>query len=813
MSGTAGITAGRAYVRLGLDSSEFVKGLRGAETKLRNFGSRLSSLGASLTGMATAAALPIALSTRVFAGFQDQMLAVQAVSQSTREEFERLYAQAKQLGATTSFTAGQVAGGQLSLARMGFRPQEIEASIPGVLNLARATGTELAQAADIAAGTLRAFNLEAGQMDRVSDVLVATANNSAQTLEDLGESMKYVAPVAYQYGLSLEQTAKALGVLANLQIKGTMAGTSLRQMMLQLANPDVQKRLAGLGITAVDAAGNMRPLGDVMVEIGKAMAKMGSGERLALGKDLFNQRAVSAGLTLATQQFDSLSDAIDNAAGVSDRTAKIMDSGLGGMFRILMSAVEGVQIAIGEALTETLTRWGTDVTEIANKTRAWIQQNKGLVIAFTAAVAAIGAAGTALIAFGAAAKGAAAVVGLVSMVASMNPVVLALAAAVGAASVAFALWGDEIAAALNPAFAELAKVAREDLLPVLVDLGAAFKSLLADAGPILDMFVGEAVVGGIKNMAFEMKVLAAATKFAADELERVLKLKGFKGPGTQLKDVYKEGPAVAAGAAAKPTAKPLPDLSEFFAPYQGTAGATVDNVAAKTKEAIKQNERMLEEISKERIKRIGDETSEAIAAINRRYDAERKKAEKLGASLSLVEEARKTAIAAVDEDKRRRQAEEESRKEKEKRHAAQSIQDQIARQEIENRWAAQLPGDQLNARFRDEQKEKALLELERKQALRDAKLTGQNPDQINRLFDMRFASLDMDFRSRAFERTPNSVGTFSAVEAFRMGIGRKGGPEEETAAATKKIAKSADKQVDKLQTLISLAQQGGRMGP
>ena len=415
MSAVGGIEAGKAYVRLYTDSSEYLRGLKSAENKLRDFGSKVGSIGSSMARMATVAALPIALSTKTFSDFEDQMLAVQAVSQATGKDFERLYDQAKQLGATTSFTAGQVAGGQLSLARMGFSPAEIEASIPGVLNLARATGTDLAQAADIAAGTLRAFSLEAGEMNRVSDVLVATANNSAQTLDDLGESMKYVAPVAYQYGLSVEQTAKALGVLANLQIKGTMAGTSLRQVMLQLTDPAIQKQLEAQGVQILDNTGNLRPLGDVMIDVGRAMAKMTDAGRLALGKDLFGQRAVTAGLTLATQQFDGLSKAIDNANGVAARTAATMDSGLGGVLRILKSAVEGVQIAIGEAVTQQMKEWGTNATEIAAKTKAWIDNNKELIVAFTSLVAAVGVTSIALIGLGAAAKGTAAMIGLLTL--------------------------------------------------------------------------------------------------------------------------------------------------------------------------------------------------------------------------------------------------------------------------------------------------------------------------------------------------------------------------------------------------------------
>ena len=461
--GTSAIEAGKAYVRLYTDSSEYVKGLRSAEAKLNAFANNIGSLGARMTAFASMAALPIALSAKTFANFQDQMLAVKAAANATGDEFQRLYDQAKKLGATTSFTAAEVGAGQLGLAKAGFGPAEIEAAIPAVLNLARATGTELATATEIATGSLRAFNLEAKEMPRVVDVLTAAANASDAGIEDIGEAMKIAAPVAKEYGLTLEQTAKSLGVLANLQIKGTMAGTSLRQIMLQLADPKVQERLRGMGIEVLDASKNLRPLGDVMVEIGKKMAGMGTGERLALGKELFDQRAISAGLVLSTQKFDELSDAIDNAAGIASRTAKTMDSGLGGMFRILMSAVEGVQIALGEGLTETLTKWGTTATDVAGSVQKWIQNNRSLVNILTTMIAAVGTAGIALIAFGAAAKGAAIAVGATTLAIGVlnksltllaaHPVVATVLLAV-AAYEALGTWIDASAAsAINASYA------------------------------------------------------------------------------------------------------------------------------------------------------------------------------------------------------------------------------------------------------------------------------------------------------------------------------------------------------------------------
>ena len=199
------IRAGRAFVEFFADDSKLVRGLRRAEKRLRVFGAKVRNLGLKLAGLGTALAAPLGIATRVFAGFDDQMRAVQAVLGATGEQFERLTTNAQHLGRTTRYTAAQVAGAMLELARAGFDTDQIDAAIGSVLALARASGTDLAEASNIAGNALRAFGLEADQMGRTADVLSATANNSAQTLTDLGEAMKYAAPVADAFAKTWER--------------------------------------------------------------------------------------------------------------------------------------------------------------------------------------------------------------------------------------------------------------------------------------------------------------------------------------------------------------------------------------------------------------------------------------------------------------------------------------------------------------------------------------------------------------------------------------------------------------------------------
>jgi len=198
----ADIKAGGAYVEISADDSKMKRGLLRAQARLRSFARVAGEVGAAMTAASAAALLPMALSANTFLKFSDQMLEAKAVTSATSEEFKRMTDQARLLGRTTSFTAQQVSEGMTELGRAGFKSKDIEDAIPSVLNLARATRTDLGEAATIAAATMRGFKLEAKDTLRISDILTATANRSATNLTDLGEAMKYVAPQASAAGES-----------------------------------------------------------------------------------------------------------------------------------------------------------------------------------------------------------------------------------------------------------------------------------------------------------------------------------------------------------------------------------------------------------------------------------------------------------------------------------------------------------------------------------------------------------------------------------------------------------------------------------
>ena len=415
MSLSSNIRAGRAYVEVTAETSKLQRNLTSAQAQLQNFGRTCTNVGKDLLMLSGAMAAPLVMAARSFAGFDDSMRLVQAVTQATDADFKALTKTAQRLGRDTSYTAQQAADAMVSLGRMGFSPTEIQASIDAVLNLARSTGTELAEAGDIAANSMRIFGIEASQMSDVADVLTVTANSSAQTLIDLFEALKMGGPQAAAAGESIRETSAAIAVLANMGIKGSLAGTALRKSFSQFAKVKVQDQLRSVGVETVDANGNLRKMAEIMRDIAKAMSTMPTAEKLAFAEDIFDIRGSLAGLTLTanTDELDAMLAKLQDVEGVAAKTATAMDAGLGGSFRLWESAVEGSLNAIAEAMNSTLQPLIVKVTDVINAFTQWIEANRGLVTAFAVTVA--GAAGLAvvLIGIGVAAKGAAAGIAVV----------------------------------------------------------------------------------------------------------------------------------------------------------------------------------------------------------------------------------------------------------------------------------------------------------------------------------------------------------------------------------------------------------------
>jgi TP901 family phage tail tape measure protein len=405
MSGASKVRAGQAFVEIGADPRKLFAALGKINARIGKLGQSMVSMGSRMTAIGAAVAAPIALATRQFSVFDDAIRATAAVSGATGAALQSMNDRARELGATTSFTAVQVANLMTELGRAGFKPDEINAMTGAVLNLARATGTDAALSAGIMAATLRQFGLQAGDAARAADVLTKAANATFNTVEGLGESLKFAGPVAKSLGMSLEDTVAVLGVLGNVGIQGSEAGTALRRLSV-IAAGSGEKLQQLFGITNTDAAGNLKPLVDILDEINTVTANMPVADRTAKMAQAFGLLGITSAnvLSSSAEGVRGLADSLRNAEGTAAKTAKEMDAGLGGAIRILLSAVEGTALAIGDALAPSMQKLAEIVTNVAGKVTQFVKENQEMVVGVAKGVAVFTAAGAGLVALGYAVK-------------------------------------------------------------------------------------------------------------------------------------------------------------------------------------------------------------------------------------------------------------------------------------------------------------------------------------------------------------------------------------------------------------------------
>ena len=320
-------------------------------------GKRMGNLALGMAPVALAAGVMLGsfgACVGVAAGFEDQMAKVGAVSRASSEEMAALEATARELGATTQFTAVQVGEAEQYLAMAGFSAKENIAALPGVLNLAAATATDLGRAADISSDILSAFGLEAEQMTRVADVLALTCATANTNMELLGDTMKYVAPVARMAGLSLEETSAMAGLLGNVGIKGSQAGTTLKAMLNKMAAPtkEAQELFQKLGVTVKDSAGNLRSPVTVLGEMAAGLKKMGTAEQIAAMKMIVGEEAIAGFSELIEKEgigaIAEYAKQLEAGGGSAAEMAARMNDTLAGSLRGLSSAWESVQITVGK---------------------------------------------------------------------------------------------------------------------------------------------------------------------------------------------------------------------------------------------------------------------------------------------------------------------------------------------------------------------------------------------------------------------------------------------------------------------------------
>lgn len=297
--------------------------------------------------------------------FEAAMSQVQAISGSTQSDLTRLTAKAKEMGATTKFTAAESAEAFNYMAMAGWNAEQMMGGIEGILNLAAASGEDLGTTSDIVTDALTAFGLKASDATHFSDVLAQASSSANTDVGMMGETFKYVASMAGSLSYSIEDVALMTGLMANSGIKSTQAGTSLNSVLTRLAtnSSGAADAIAALGVNFYDSAGNARPLGTVMGELREATKGMNQEQKSNLANTVAGmeaQKGLLAILNASEDDYNKLADAISSADGASKRMSDTMMDNLSGDITLFQSAVDGLKISLGERMSNS---WLRDIVQ------------------------------------------------------------------------------------------------------------------------------------------------------------------------------------------------------------------------------------------------------------------------------------------------------------------------------------------------------------------------------------------------------------------------------------------------------------------
>ena len=339
-----------------IDSKGFQSGIDGIGSIAEK---GLKATGAILAGTATAIGAIGAASVKVGSDFEASMSKVAAISGATGDDLKALTDKAKEMGATTKFSASESADALQYMAMAGWKTDDMLNGLEGIMNLAAASGEDLATTSDIVTDALTAFGLSAEDSTHFADVLAQASSNANTNVGMMGETFKYVAPVAGALGYTAEDTALAIGLMANSGIKASQAGTSLRSIMSRMAKPtkEVQGAMDKLGVSLTDSNGNMKSLNEVMGDLRNGFAGLSEAEAAEMAAALGGQEAMSGLLAIVNasdDDFDKLSDAIYSCDGAAKRMADTMNDNLQGQITILKSGLEGLGISLYENMEAPL---------------------------------------------------------------------------------------------------------------------------------------------------------------------------------------------------------------------------------------------------------------------------------------------------------------------------------------------------------------------------------------------------------------------------------------------------------------------------
>lgn len=405
------VDVGSAVGYLDLDISGFLAGLRSAQSETDSatkniatkIGSNLQSAGKSITSagktLTTHVTVPIVglgtAAVKTTSDFESAMSKVSAISGATGSDLDALNQKAQEMGAKTKFSATESAEAFTYMAMAGWKTEDMLQGIDGIMALAAADGLDLATTSDIVTDALTAFGLSADDSGHFADVLAAAASNANTNVSLLGESFKYAAPVAGALGYSAEDTAIALGLMANAGIKGSQGGTALRSSLSRLIKPtdNVAALMEQYGLSMTNADGSMKSLGEVMEMLRTKMGGLSEAEQAQAAATLFGQEAMSGMLAIinaSDSDYEKLTSAIYGADGAAQQMADTMLDNLSGQLTLLKSALEGLAIQFGEILMPYIKQFVQWLQNLVQKLQEMTPEQKEQIVKWAAFAAAIG---------------------------------------------------------------------------------------------------------------------------------------------------------------------------------------------------------------------------------------------------------------------------------------------------------------------------------------------------------------------------------------------------------------------------------------
>ena len=472
---------------------KYTKEFNKLNAKVGKMGRGIKNAGRKMT---TSLTLPIlafgAAAARAGIQFDDSMRRVQAKADATAKDMSAIRTEAKKLGSETRYTAVQAGEGFEKLAMAGWSASDMLKAMRPTLNLAAAAGAEVAQTADVMSDTMGAFAIEASKAGMVADVMAAALTSANIDMDTYADSMKYVAPVAKEFGMSIQEASAAVGFLGNVGIKGTQAGTGMRKMMLSLATASggAAREMKKLGVNVVGGDKKLKSFNAIMGEMSKAFVTQGASQKGMLSslKKIFGERAITGAAAMSSALKDGGNALVGLTVGLNklqpgkaQAMADIMEGGAGGQWRKMVSAWEALQIAFAESgLLEEVVNIMKD---LADGMREMAQSDPNMLKKIVKALGALALLGPALMTIGQ----------VVSGVAALATAFGGVGGAGGLAAAATAVTGPVgLVIAGIAAVASIAIYCREEIKPLTAAIAGPLKTAF---GELTGMFDGAEVSG------------------------------------------------------------------------------------------------------------------------------------------------------------------------------------------------------------------------------------------------------------------------------------------------------------------------------